>query len=501
VSSRVARPNSSRLAWCLLLFAAGCGGSAPASRPVASGPVRGGTLTASIRSEPNNFNRYGPNSNTTPDDVVARLTHAPLVRLNRLTGEPEPWLAEKWTTSADGRTLTITLRDGVTFSDGAPFTSEDVLFSFRAVYDPDLHSNLASGLEVQGKPLQLAAPDARTVVVTLPSSFAPGIALLDNLPIYPKHQLQAALDAHTFDKAWGITSAPGSMAGLGPFVLAEYVQGQRLTFTRNPHYWRKDASGASLPYLDRLVLDVVAGQDAEILRMEAGSIDLMSQADLRPEDIAPLRRLRDQGAIQLVDVGTSVDPNTLWFNLAPAPAALKAKPYLQRKEFRQAISSAVDRDAIVKTLFLGAAVPAYGPVTPGNTMWYSDAAPKYPRDLARAKALLAGLGLTDTNGDGMLEDRSGQPVRFSIITQAQNVRARVSAMIQEQLRQAGIAVDVVALDPQSLFSRFGAGNYESMYYGFAASALDPALNHDFWLSSGSSHVREPDQIVPATAWE
>src|SRR4029077_2381798 len=100
------------------------------------------------------------------------------------------------------------------------------------------------------------------------------------------------LDAHTFDKAWGITSPPGSMAGLGPFVLAEYVQGQHLTFTRNPHYWRKDPSGVSLPYLDRIVLDVVAGQDAEILRAEAGSIDLMSQAELLPEDHAPQPRLR-----------------------------------------------------------------------------------------------------------------------------------------------------------------------------------------------------------------
>ena len=150
--------------------------------------------------------------------------HATLVRVNRVTGEPEPWLAERWTTSPDGRTITLTLREGVTFSDGAPFTSADVVFTFQALYDPAVGSSLASGVAVQRKPLQVTAPDPRTVVVTLPAPFAPGVALLDNVPILPKHLLQAALDAHTFGTAWGVTTAPASMAGLGPFVIADYTR-------------------------------------------------------------------------------------------------------------------------------------------------------------------------------------------------------------------------------------------------------------------------------------
>src|SRR5207302_10340717 len=103
-----------------------------------------------------------------------------------------------------------------------------------------------------------------------------------------------------------------------------------------PHYWQKDAAGIQLPYLDSIVIEFVKAQDAEIVRLEAGSIDLMAQADLRPEDFAAVRRLRDQGALQMADVGISVDPNTLWFNLTPGSAAQKARPYLQRTEFRQA---------------------------------------------------------------------------------------------------------------------------------------------------------------------
>ncbi len=157
---------------------------------------------------PRTFNRYVDNSGVA--DATTALTQAKLVRINRQTEELEPWLAERWTTSPDGRTFTLTLRRGVTFSDGTPFTSADVLFSFAAVYDPKLQSNLSSGMKVQGKPLQVTAPDPATVVITLPAPFTPGLRLLDNLPILPKHQLEPALKAGTFADAWGLANAPGT---------------------------------------------------------------------------------------------------------------------------------------------------------------------------------------------------------------------------------------------------------------------------------------------------
>jgi len=473
-----------------------CRSSAPPPQQGGQGPVRGGTLVASLRSDPRTFNRYVDNAAAT--DATTALTHAKLVRINRRTDELEPWLAETWTMSADGRTYTLRLRQGITFSDGAPFTSADVLFSFAAVYDAKLQSNLSSGLKVQGKPLHVAAPDPSTVVITLPAPFTPGLRLLDNLPILPKHQLEPSLRAGTFADAWGVTNGPGRMAGLGPFVVSEYAPGQRITLTRNAHYWRKDAAGGSLPYLDGVVFEIASGQDAEVQRLEAGSIDLLTQADLRPQDYATVKRLRDRAALTLTDVGVGVDPNVLWFNLAKTAPG---RAYLQQPEFRQAISHAVDRDAIVNSVYLGAAVPVYGPVTPGNRVWFSDAAPKYPHDLARAKALLAGIGLTDRNGDGMLEDATGAPVRFSILTQGGNIRAQTATVIQEHLRQAGIAVDIVPLDFPSIAQRWQARDYDSIYYGFQASAMDPAMNLDYWLSSGSIHFWNPEQKTPATAWE
>jgi peptide/nickel transport system substrate-binding protein len=502
----VARQLRNLFVACTLVLAAACNKPAPSGSATTStpaGPARGGSLTASTRAAPQTFNRLAPRAQSAATDAITRLVHAPLVRINRVTDQPEPWLAESWTVSPDGRVITLKLRDGLVFSDGHPCTSEDVVFTFKALYDPSVNSVLATGVLVNGKPLSVTATDPRTVVVTMPAAFAPGVAMLDVVPIYPKHLLQAALDAKTFGSAWDVGTPPSQMAGMGPFAIEQYVPGERVVLARNPHYWRKDARGTPMPYLDRLVIEIVNTQDAEMLRLQAGSLDLMTQANVRPEDIASLRRLRDQGTLQLAEPGVSVDPDMLWFNLTPAAIAKyqKTRPYLARAEFRQAISYAVDRNAIANDQFLGAAVPVSGPVTPGNRNWYSDAAPKYAYDPARAKALLGGLGLSDRNGDTMLDDAAGQPVRFSILVQSGHARSKTATLLQSQLKRVGVAVDVVELDTNSIFARYGAGDYDSIYHGFQASALDPAMNLDFWLSSGGNHLWDPEQKSPATPWE
>jgi peptide/nickel transport system substrate-binding protein len=461
-------------------------------------PSRGGELIASLRSEPATYNRYVDHS--TAGEALALLTQAPLVFVNRTTDILEPWLAESWSESADHLTYTIKLRQGVLFSDGTPLTSADVLFSFRALYDPKVASPLAGDTLVNGKPLQVEAPDPATVQVRFPVPFAPGLRLIDGIRILPRHRLERALSEGRFNEAWSVNTPLTELAGLGPFVLSEHVSGQRLVLTRNPHYWRKDAAGVALPYLDKLTV-VIASQAAEGLKLQSGEIDLMTNADIRPDDYSAFKRAADQGRIRLIDGGVALDANLLWFNLTPAKATDPKSRWFGQKAFRQAISCAIDRQAIANTVYLGAAIPIFGPVTPANRTWYADVRPACEHDLARARQLFAAAGLTDRNGDGMLEDGSGSPVRFSILTQAENIRARVVAVLQEQLRQAGIAIDVVTLDQGGLFQRFAQRNYDTIYFGVQASATDPALNAGFWLPSGEWHFWNPEQKVPATDWE
>ena len=350
--------------------------------------------------------------------------------------------------------------------------------------------------------MSVEAPDPGTVVLRFPEKFAPGLRLIDTLPILPKHKLEAAFAAGSFSDAWGISTPPGELAGLGPFVVSEHRAGERLVLTRNPRYWRKDAAGVQLPYLDKLTVLIIPDQNTEALRMEAGEIDLMSNGDIRPEDYAVFKRVSDDGRLRLIEAGIGLDPNLLWFNLAPGHATDPRSPWLRSAALRQAISCAIDRDAIVNAVFLGAAVPIYGPITPTNKAWYTPPAAPCVHDLPRARALLASVGLTDRDGDGMLEDAAGRPAQFSLLSQkGHTIRERTASMIQQQLRAAGIAVDLVMLDANGIPRRWMQQDYDAIYFGVQSSATDPGLNMPFWLSSGYSHFWNPSQPKPATEWE
>jgi len=473
--------------------------SSPAAPATASPAVQGGSLVATYRSEPRSFNRFV--SPFSAEDLITRLSQDTLVRQNRVTGVIEPRLAREWTVSPDGLTWTMKLRDGVRFSDGEPFTAADVLFTFQALFDPAVKSDLASSFQVDGKPLVARAIDDRTVVITLPAPYGPGIGMLDSLPILPRHKLAAALEAGTFPDAWAVTTPLKEITGLGPFALSEYVSGTRLVLTRNPYFYGRDDQDRPLPYLDRLELDFVADQNAEILRLEAGQSDLMTD-EVRAEDIAGLQPLAASGKIRLLDAGVSITPDGLWFNLRPDAAARRTKPWLEREELRRAISLAVDRTTFVDTVYLGAAEPVFGPVTRGHGVWYLPDLPRTDFNQQEARALLTGLGLTDRNDDGVLDDASGQPAQFSLLTQKGNtVRERASAVIQEQLRKVGLAVDVVALEDRTIFNRWAKGDYDAMYFGVRTDSFDPARNSEFWLSSGGFHFWNANQSTPASDWE
>ena len=461
--------------------------------------TRGGVLTSSLRSEPRTFNRWVDRN--FPPELISQLTQSKLIRINRSTQEIEPALAQSWIASPDNQTFTLTLREA-DWSDGTPFTSADVLFTFKAVYNPKVNSVLASALLVGGQPLAVTAPDAHTVVIKYPGPFGPGIAMLDNLSIAPKHKLAAALTAGTFAQAWGVATPVNELVSLGPFVLSRYEPGQRLVFDRNPHYWKKDASGAALPNLDQLILEVVPDQNAELVRLQAGQIDMLQQ-QVRPEDIATLRPMADQGKVKLLELGVGTDPDLFFFNLRPERWAKDPRgSWMARKEFRQAISHAVDREAFANTVFLGAGVPIWGPITPGNQKWFSPNVPRYGFSVDKAKALLAGLGLANRDADEWLEDEKGTEARFTLLTYRGNSSLeRGSAVLREDLRPLGIAVDVVALEQGALTERMVKGDFEAIAFFFSSSNLDPAMNPDFWLSSGSAHIWNIGQASPATEWE
>jgi peptide/nickel transport system substrate-binding protein len=440
------------------------------------------TLVASIRAEPRSFNRYAARDLST--SILTFLMHQSLVRINRVTNDLEPELAERWELLPDRQTYRLWLRRNVRFSDGAPFSAEDVAFSFRAIYDKHVESELADSLQINGRSLTVVAESPDTVTIRFPAPFSAGLRMLDGVPIYPRHRLESALSAGTLRSAWGLSTPPGTIAGLGPFMLRTYEPGQRLVFDRNPYFRRAGDQSAKLSHV---VLEVVPDQAAEVIGLETGAIDI-TQSELRPSDIPLLKRA---GRVQLTEAGIGLDGDLFWVNLTSAKARDPRGQWLQHPDFRRAVAYAVDRRAFVDTVYLGEAVPADSIVSPGNRQWHTQAGlPEY--DPATAKRLLSGL----------LRDRDSAPMRFTLLTQKGNTSLeRGASVLRDSLAPIGVQVDVVAMEVGALIDHIRRGDYDAAYFRLLTTDTDPALNLDFWLSSGSAHMWNPEQVKPSTKWE
>lgn len=454
-------------------------------------------VIVSVRSEPQSLSWFTGHDATTY--LISLLTQARLVQINASTQEVEPWLAEKWETS-DGQNFVVHLRPGLSFSDGHPLSTDDVLFSLKAAFDKS--SSLSDSMSVGGEPVQMSAVDARTLQVKFPAPYGPGLRLFDALPIVPKHKLQAAFEEGRFGDAWSASSNPKDVVGLGPFILTEHQAGQQLVFERNPHYFRHEQN-TLLPRLDRVVIRILPNQDAQILSLQSGESD-GSAYEIRPTDVALARRLAAQGSAQLLDLGPTLDPDGLWVNLRPGAFDHDSRRrWLQKDELRRAISLGVDRQQFIDTVFAGAAVPVNGPVTPANRQWSSATVPAPRFDPAAARLLLASIGLVDRDGDGYLDDDGNRHAHLTLLTQkGQSSLERGAASIRDQMQQLGLTVDVVTLDAGALIQKFLSGSgYDAAYFNLTTTDTDPASQLDFWSSTGASHVWNLGGAEAGYPWE
>jgi peptide/nickel transport system substrate-binding protein len=201
----------------------------------------------------------------------------------------------------------------------------------------------------------------------------------------------------------------------------------------------------------------------------------------------------------------------LWFNMNP----LNRRPIkseqdgvnlslFSRREFRQAISCALDREGIVRSVYLGLAAPQFGPISSGNSKWYDQSLKATACDPARARALLAGIGLTDSDGDGTLEyGPTRRPVVISLLTARGNTaREKTAQIIRDNLAKIGIRLEIQLLLPNELVAHLlNSLDYEAILFAFTPTDVVPDLQTDFWYSSGKNHAWAPAQEEPQTAWE
>jgi peptide/nickel transport system substrate-binding protein len=462
----------------------------------------GGRLVVALRSEPKTLNPAMAVDETSRD--VIRCLSADLIHINRLSLKTEPSLAKSWKVSRDGRQYTLELRRGLRFSDGEPFTADDVIFSFQVYLDEKVDSSQRDLLVVAGKPIVVVKLDAYTVRFELAQPYAAAERLFDGVAILPRHLLETSYRNGSFSQAWSLSMAPNQFAGLGPFRLKEYVPGQRVVLEKNPYYWKADRAGTQLPYLNEVVFLFVPSEDAQVIRFESGDTDVLSR--FSAENFAVLQKQQSVRGYHLDDLGSGLEYNFLFFNLNDLaskglPEIAKKQAWFQDVRFRQAVSAAIDRDGIVRLVYSGRAAPIWDQVTPGNKLWVDDKIAHPARSPEHARELLQSAGFSWNRGS--LVDPHGNPVEFSILTSSSNAqRMKMATIIQDDLSQLGMSVQVVPLEFHAMVDRLQSSyNYEAAVMGLVSGDADPTSEMNVWLSSGETHLWHPNQVKPATSWE
>ena len=463
----------------------------------------GGRLVMALRAEPKTFNPVTAVDN--PSRMVIGKMMADLIHINRFSQKTELALARSWSASPDGRRYILQLRRGLRFSDGHPVDADDVLFTFQVYLDEAVNSPNRDLLIVGGQPIIAKKLDAYRVQFELAQPYAAAERLFDSLAILPRHLLETAYQEGKFPQAWGLNTSPGEIAGLGPFRLKEYVPGQRLVLERNPYYWKQDQNGSRLPYCDQLVFLFVPSEDAQVIRFQSGNTDVLSR--FSPANFAVLEAQQQGRGYGVYDLGPALEYNFLFLNLNDANPAASAQlsqkqAWFREVKFRQALSAAVDRDAIVRLVYQERGTPLWVPVSPGNKLWENIAIPHPPRSLDRARELLRSAGFS-WKADGTLVDSRYQSVEFSIVTSASNAeRRKMATLIQSDLAELGVRVQVTPLDFRALLDRvLQKHDFEACILALGGGDADPNAEINVWSSSGSTHLWHLGESQPATPWE
>ncbi|MGW8313455.1 MAG: peptide-binding protein [Desulfuromonadales bacterium] len=423
-------------------------GQVPAEGEAAK-PVHGDTFIEASIGEPNNLLPVLSSDSASSD--INGLVYNGLVRYDKnlqLEGE----LAESWDISDDRLTITFHLRKGVTWHDGAPFTSADVLFTYQMYIDPKVPTSYAEDF------LQVAkaeAVDPYTFRVTYKEPFAPALESWGTA-IQPKHLLEGQ----------EITKSPltRSPVGTGPYKFVKWDAGEKIELLANPDYFEGQ------PYIHRVVYRVIPDTSTQFLELQSGGLDMMGltpiQFKTQTDTPAFTRNFNKYSYL-------SFSYTYLGYNLN--------KPLFQDQRLRQAISYAINKQEIIDGVLLGLGEIATGPYKP-DTWVYNKNVKRYPYDPDRSKSLLAEAGWTDSDGDGIL-DKDGQKLAFTIVTnQGNDLRSKTAEIIQRRLKEVGIAIEIRVVEWATFLKEFiFPGNFDATILGWSGGPEPDQYN--IWHSS------------------
>ncbi|HIE47713.1 TPA: ABC transporter substrate-binding protein [Candidatus Bipolaricaulota bacterium] len=449
----------------------------------------GGYLVLGTWNNPKTFNHHIAQE-TSSTDVTGQL-HAGLTEVNPITDKVEPALAKSWEISEDGLTITFYLRQGLQWSDGEPFTADDVVFTFNGViFNEDVRTDYRDVLMVEGQLPTCEKVGDYTVKFTLPAPFRPFLRQIGGA-IYPAHKLQDLsrvynpdADPEALNSVWSVDTPPEEIVGMGPFRLVEYIPDQLVVLERNPYYWKVDPEGTRLPYLDGVKFVIVGGADAEMLKFRNGELDVYAP---RPEDLATLIAEAEQKGFEVRIDPTKPLFGTTWIVFNQDCPNEKLREYFRMVEFRRAMAHLVDKQSIIDNVYLGLGVPQWSPVSMLSPFYNEEVVAKYEYDLDAAAQLLDQIGLVDRDGDGWRDFPDGTTFEFELNTNVGNtIREQICQIFADDCAQVGIKVNFNPVNFNTLVTKLLGSEYEAVLLGLTGSS-EPSGGANVYKSCGGLH--------------
>ncbi|WP_224766234.1 ABC transporter substrate-binding protein [Nocardioides campestrisoli] len=428
------RPASRRLVSSALaalatgVLLAGCtsavGEQSATSGSGSQGPVEGGTLRVAATTDHVPASVFGQSSDV--GNTLIGLVYDSLVEYPHDSLDAQPSLATSWEVAEDGRSITLQLRNDVTFHDGRPFTSEDVRFSIETFADP------AWAVQVQRTAAAVTGfdtSDPHAITLEFAHPLSNILDLLDIVPIVDSESFPGLKEASTYN-------------GTGPFRFTGWRPGTGMTFERNEDYWK----GA--PDLEAVDVSVVPDAQAQVAGLRSGQYDLA--LGVTPRDVETLEQ---DPKFDVHDFEGATQQQYLGFQLKNRD--------LQEVRLRQAIAYAVDRERIVEELYRGSAVASGLPWSPSSPAYDEEKGQTYARDVAKAQQLVAELGDVPTLP---LQFAAGQPAGETI-----------AQIVQANLEEIGLEVELKPTEFAQMYKQLVGAQFEGLWiFGHTYAQYTPA---------------------------
>ncbi len=417
-----------------------------------------------------------------------------------LAGEVEPALAESWQVSDDKLRIIFTLKEGLKWSDAEPLTVDDVVFTYNDIYlNEKIPTSVQDTLRIGEKGLlpSVRKVDERRVEFIIPEPFAPFLRSTGSA-ILPKHALLDSVKTKDssgkpkFLSTWGMDTDPAKIISNGPYVVESYAPSERVLFRRNPYYWRKDSQGNQLPYIERIVWQIVESSDTALIQFRSGGLDTIA---VGPATFALLKREEQRGNFTIYNGGPDSGTTFITFNLnkgqrngKPLVNTIKSR-WFNTVAFRQAVAHAVDRQTMINNTLRGLGTLQNSPISVQSPYYFSskEGLNVYNYNPEKAKKLLLEAGFKYNTANQLL-DADGNRVRFTMLSQTgSRIVEAIGAQIKQDLAKIGIQVDYNQIDFGTLGDKLDNTLDWECWLGSITGSTEPHSGFNLWSPDGTFH--------------